>query len=139
MPDSSDIQSSGPENASNGARDARDSRPKGDGAAIRSHFLDFVESGSVGLGDMQGIIEAEPAVESISVIRLMKALPGATDDRVAEMAWALNLRTKHPKTGKLVALKMRDLSPETFQAMDTLWQAGGIRVAPHPSWPWWEA
>lgn len=126
-------QLSGSEEASG----TQDSRPKGDAAAIRGHFLDLVESGAVGLGDLQGIIEAEPAVESISVIRLMKALPGATDDRVAEMAWALNLRTKHPKTGKLVALKIRDLSPETLQAMDTLWQAGGIRVAPHPSWPWW--
>ena len=114
-------------------------RQKSDAAVIRNNFLDLVMSGAVRLGDIQGIVDAEPALGSISAIRLLKSLPGATDDRVAEMAWALNLRTKHPKTGKLVALKVRDLSPQALQAMDTLWQAGGIRVAPHPSWPWWSA
>ena len=136
MPAPPDDAPTGPAGAAEGAADPR---CKATAAAVRGNFLDLVESGAVGMGDIRGIVEAEPALESISVIRLLKVLPGSTDDRVAEMAWALNLRTKHPKTGKLVALKIRDLPPETLQAMDTLWGAGGIRVAPHPGWPWWGA
>lgn len=104
----------------------------------KQKILDMLSSGGLALRDIPELFEAAPAIKKMPITSLLKKMPGSTPDLVDEMIRAFRLRRKSDTSDRRVPMKLSQIPPEKFGALDYAWRQGGLKTSPFQGWPFWD-